>query len=231
MPSALPGFLGLWVSGSLGLRVYGSTGLRVYGFLDFCVSGFPACLSLSCGAGRGPRNGCPAPAPAQRRRSGLRPDFAALLVPWVRGRTRCAPAALRSDSARESVHEARCARPPGLRCSPPPDGPAQAPGSRSSCEANWRGDTNTRMGVAANAEVTKLSRAADRLDALRWQVSSVSLERLAKAAVAALLPSASRRIATICSSVNRPFLMFSSQVEEPILRNYWYEETGQVRRD
>ena len=45
-------------------------------------------------------------------RSGLRPDFAALLGPGVRGRTRCAPAALRSDSARESVDEARCARHP-----------------------------------------------------------------------------------------------------------------------
>ena len=68
--------------------------------------------TMPCRPGPGARNGCPEPAPPQRRRSGLQPDFAALLVPGVRGRTRCAPAALRSDSARESVHEARCARHP-----------------------------------------------------------------------------------------------------------------------
>jgi hypothetical protein len=68
------------------------------------------------------------------RRSPLRLDSAALLGPGVRGRTRCAPAALRSDNDRESVYEARCARHPrALRCSPPSMGPARAPGSRASC--------------------------------------------------------------------------------------------------
>lgn len=48
------------------------------------------------------------------------------------------------------------------------------------------------------------------------------------AASATDVRSASRRIATICSSVNRPFLMISSQSRSRFSRNYWYEETGQV---
>src|ERR1700712_1887708 len=63
-------------------------------------------------AGCGTRNGWAGPAPAQVARSPLRVDSAALLVPGVRWRTRYAPAALRSDSACESVDEARCARHP-----------------------------------------------------------------------------------------------------------------------
>ena len=46
------------------------------------------------------------------RRSRLRLDSAALLGPGMRGQTRFAPAALRSDNDRESVYEARYARHP-----------------------------------------------------------------------------------------------------------------------
>jgi DNA-binding NarL/FixJ family response regulator len=41
--------------------------------------------------------------------------------------------------------------------------------------------------------------------------------------------SASRKIATICSSVNRLFLTGSSLTKSYLSRNHWSEETGQVR--
>lgn len=41
--------------------------------------------------------------------------------------------------------------------------------------------------------------------------------------------SASRSTATICSSENRLFLMGSSLSKSHHYRNYWHEETGQVR--
>ena len=67
------------------------------------------------------------------RRSRLRLDSAALLGPGVRGRTRCAPAARRSNNDRESVHEARCARHPGPPVLAAFNGPSRAPGSRAPC--------------------------------------------------------------------------------------------------
>src|SRR5690606_37097915 len=48
------------------------------------------------------------------------------------------------------------------------------------------------------------------------------------AASATLVRSASRSTATICSSVNRLFLMGSSQDGIHLPRNQWSEETGQV---
>src|SRR5664279_3750611 len=41
--------------------------------------------------------------------------------------------------------------------------------------------------------------------------------------------SASRSTATICSSLNRLFLMGSSLSKSHLHRNYWSEETGQVK--
>ena len=46
---------------------------------------------------------------------------------------------------RVSGRSALRAPPPALRCSPPLDGPAQAPGSRFSCEAGWRSDNGMRI--------------------------------------------------------------------------------------
>ena len=46
---------------------------------------------------------------------------------------------------------------------------------------------------------------------------------------ATLLRSASLRMATICSSLNRLFLMGSSLSKSHLHRNYWSEETRQVR--
>src|SRR5678810_886595 len=48
------------------------------------------------------------------------------------------------------------------------------------------------------------------------------------AASATDVRSASRSTATICSSVNRLFLMGSSLSKSHLHRNYWSEETGQV---
>jgi hypothetical protein len=50
-------------------------------------------------------------------------------------------------------------------------------------------------------------------------------------AAATDVASASRRMATICSSLNRPFLIGSSLSKSHLPRNYWSEETGQVIRD
>ena len=48
------------------------------------------------------------------------------------------------------------------------------------------------------------------------------------AAAATDVASASRRMATICSSLNRLFLMGSSLSKSHLHRNHWSEETGQV---
>jgi hypothetical protein len=42
--------------------------------------------------------------------------------------------------------------------------------------------------------------------------------------------SASRSTATICSSVNRLFLMSSALSKSHHHRNYWFEEIGQVNK-
>jgi hypothetical protein len=49
------------------------------------------------------------------------------------------------------------------------------------------------------------------------------------AASATEVRSASRKTSTICSSVNRLFFMGSSRDGSHLPRNYWSEETGQVR--
>ena len=65
-------------------------------------------------------------------RSRLRLDCAVLLAVGARARTRCAPAALHSNSWRESVHEARCARRPHPCGARRPSTPAPAGRSRRS---------------------------------------------------------------------------------------------------
>src|SRR4051794_36821204 len=49
------------------------------------------------------------------------------------------------------------------------------------------------------------------------------------AASATDVRSASRTMATTCSSVNQLFVMGSSLRKSHLSRNHWYEETGQVR--
>jgi hypothetical protein len=55
-----------------------------------------------------------------------------------------------------------------------------------------------------------------------------SLTLFLRAASATDVRSASRKMATICSSVNRLFLMGSSLSKSHLPKNHWSEETGQV---
>ena len=72
-------------------------------------------------------------------RSPLRVDCAALLGAGARARTRCAPAALRSDSWRESVDEARCARRPRPCGARRHSTPAPTGRSHRSLDTAWQG--------------------------------------------------------------------------------------------
>ena len=93
--------------------------------------GFRAPTALASG-------GCVPPGLASWR-SPLRVDCAALLGAGARARTRCAPAALRSNSWRESVDEARCARRPHPCGARRHSTPAPAGRSHRSLATAWRG--------------------------------------------------------------------------------------------
>ena len=121
------------------------------GSSPICGEQAPGAWRLALGAARGESaspgfraptalasGGC-VPSGLASWRSPLRVDCAALLGAGARARTRCAPAALRSNSWRESVDEARCARRPHPCGARRHSTPAPAGRSHRSLATAWRG--------------------------------------------------------------------------------------------